>query len=159
VQLPQWLGPGLQRGPLRGAVVPWLSQPDFDRLLWSADLNLVRGEDSFVRAQWAGVPFIWQIYVQHDGAHAAKLEAFLRHHLAGAPAPLRSGLQALWRGWNGLAAELPAAPTAAGALPAWAAHCRAWRDLLLAQPDLVTQLLAFVAGLCLPPAGRAPEQG
>ena len=34
--------------------LPWLTQPDYDRLLWSADLNFVRGEDSLVRAIWAG---------------------------------------------------------------------------------------------------------
>ena len=40
-------------------------------------LNLVRGEDSLVRALWAGKPMVWQIYPQHDAAHHHKLEAFL----------------------------------------------------------------------------------
>ena len=51
-------------------------QTAFDELLWACDLNLVRGEDSLVRAIWAGQAFIWQIYPQHDNAHYAKLDAF-----------------------------------------------------------------------------------
>ena len=42
-----------------------------------AVLNAVRGEDSLVRALWAGQPFVWHIYPQDDGAHHAKLDAFL----------------------------------------------------------------------------------
>ncbi len=52
-------------------------QPAFDEMLWASDLNLVRGEDSLVRALWAGQPLVWQIYLQHDDAHHAKLAAFL----------------------------------------------------------------------------------
>src|SRR5205085_11787329 len=70
------LGADGRRGALRAVAVPPLTQPDFDRLLWSCDLNLVRGEDSLVRALWAGAPFVWQAYVQKDGAHRAKVEAF-----------------------------------------------------------------------------------
>lgn len=57
--------------------IPFLSQPDYDHLLWSCDLNLVRGEDSFVRAIWAGKPMLWQIYPQKDGVHHQKLDAWL----------------------------------------------------------------------------------
>jgi len=57
--------------------IPFLSQSDYDKLLWSCDLNLVRGEDSFVRAIWAGQPLLWQIYPQKDGAHHTKLKAWL----------------------------------------------------------------------------------
>ena len=55
--------------------LPLLEQAEFDHLLWASDLNFVRGEDSLVRALWAGKPFVWQIYPQHDDAH----------HLVGAP--------------------------------------------------------------------------
>ncbi len=58
--------------------LPWLGQAGFDQVLWQADFNLVRGEDSFVRAQWAGRPLLWDIYPQEGGAHLIKLEAFLR---------------------------------------------------------------------------------
>lgn len=66
--------------------IEFLSQDDYDKLLWSCDLNLVRGEDSWIRAIWAAKPFIWQIYPQQDAAHHAKLQAWLT--LAQLPAPL-----------------------------------------------------------------------
>lgn len=65
--------------------VPFISQDDFDYLLSLCDLNIVRGEDSFVRAGWAAKPFIWQIYPQDDGAHHLKLEAFLDKYLKNSP--------------------------------------------------------------------------
>lgn len=121
--------------------LPWLTQPGYDRLLWACDLNLVRGEDSFVRAQWAGRPFAWHIYPQHDRAHEAKLEAFLARHLASAALDLAQQIGAWMRGWNGIGPL----PTALPPLAAWARHALRWRDDLRAQPDLVSQLLAFVA--------------
>jgi uncharacterized repeat protein (TIGR03837 family) len=54
---------------LRVHPLPWLTQADYDHLLWASDLNCVRGEDSLVRAIWAGKPLVWQAYVQDDGAH------------------------------------------------------------------------------------------
>lgn len=120
----------------RSFPLPWLTQPDYDRLLWSCDLNLVRGEDSLVRAMWAGQPFIWQIYPQHDGAHAAKLQAFA-DAFGAHQAP---GLGALWRRWNSLESGALALPDAAP----WRAATLAWRDTLLTQADLTHQLLGFV---------------
>ncbi|RJG05628.1 elongation factor P maturation arginine rhamnosyltransferase EarP [Noviherbaspirillum cavernae] len=61
-------------------VLPFVAQPDYDRLLWACDLNFVRGEDSFVRAQWAGKPFIWHIYPQDKNLHHVKLRAFLQRY-------------------------------------------------------------------------------
>ena len=60
------------------ARIPFLRQPDFDRLLWCSDLNIVRGEDSFLRAIWAARPMVWHIYPQPDQAHLAKLDAWLQ---------------------------------------------------------------------------------
>ena len=117
--------------------LPYLSQPDFDRLLWASDLNFVRGEDSFVRAQWAGKPFVWQIYPQHDGAHGPKLHAFLDRYLAGADPNLAAETRALWQSWNGLAAW-------PDRLPDGKARALVWRAELASQPDLVTQLSGFV---------------
>lgn len=57
--------------------VPLTSQDGYDRLLSATDLNIVRGEDSFLRAQAAGVPMIWHIYPQEDDAHLIKLASFL----------------------------------------------------------------------------------
>ncbi|BDI06109.1 hypothetical protein CATMQ487_30790 [Sphaerotilus microaerophilus] len=141
-------GGQLEHGALRVHFLPHVSQVDFDRLLWSCDWNLVRGEDSAVRALWAGRPFLWQLYVQADGAHLAKLDAFLRRYLEGAPADLATTLRRAFRAWNDA--------SDAAATPCWSACWTEWRQAwtawakdraghFAAQPDLVTQLLAFIA--------------
>jgi uncharacterized repeat protein (TIGR03837 family) len=120
--------------------LPWLTQADYDRVLWASDLNFVRGEDSLVRALWAGAPFVWQIYPQHDAAHAHKLNAFLERYLHDADAALAADLRALWRGWNGLGPWPARWPDA----QRWAEQARRFRAGLTAQPDLVSSLLGFV---------------
>ncbi len=70
------------QGALTVRVLPFVPQPDYDRLLWSCDVNFVRGEDSFVRAQWAGKPFVWHIYPQDENLHHKKLRAFLAVYAA-----------------------------------------------------------------------------
>lgn len=97
VLIPEGVCPGLstgQSGNVQVLRIPFLSQDDYDRLLWSCDLNFVRGEDSFLRATWAGKPFIWQIYPQQENAHLTKLEAWLAR--TGLPAEAQSCLRA----WN-----------------------------------------------------------
>lgn len=146
------LPPGALRDRLRAeplpanlqlAPLPHVSQPEFDRVLAAADLNLVRGEDSFVRAQLcATAPFLWQIYPQQDGAHAPKLEAFLDRYLAGSPAALAGAVRQAFRAANGLAPW----PAALPENTAWRALHQAWRARLRAQDDLCTQLLRFVNG-------------
>ncbi len=121
--------------------LPLLSQVDFDHLLWSCDLNFVRGEDSLVRAIWAGKPFAWQLYPQDDEAHRAKLSAFL--DWAGAPSSLRHFHDA----WNGITCELPAID-----LAAWSACALKAQERLLAQADLAQQLVDFVRGKRRPAA-------
>ena len=44
--------------------LPFMSQPDWDRLIAAADFSLVRGEDSLSRAALAGGPFLWHAYPQ-----------------------------------------------------------------------------------------------
>jgi uncharacterized repeat protein (TIGR03837 family) len=119
-------------------LLPRLTQRDFDHLLWACDLNFVRGEDSLVRALWAGQPFVWHIYPQHDDAHHAKLEAFLDWLQA------PDSLRALHRTWNGIT---PAHSVWPGwdAVDSWRPCVLAARARLLAQPDLTSQLLEFVA--------------
>ncbi len=70
-------GDMLSRGSLQLHILPFLSQADYDRLLASCDINFVRGEDSWIRAIWAGKPFIWQPYRQNEDTHLVKLQAFL----------------------------------------------------------------------------------
>lgn len=123
--------PGLSDlGRLRLHQLPLLSQPDYDHLLWSCDLNFVRGEDSLVRALWAGRPFVWQLYPQQDGAHGPKLEAFL--DWLGAPPELRT----FHRVWNGLLA----APLPAMDVQAWGPLAAGARQQALALPELATSL-------------------
>lgn len=126
-------------GTVRCIELPWLTQDGYDRLLWACDLNFVRGEDSFVRAMWAGKPFVWQIYPQHDDAHAAKLDAFVERFTAAADAPLARRLRTLHRGWNALADAALELPDDA----AWQALCVDWRNRLLMRPDLGSALLQF----------------
>ena len=118
--------------------VPALTQIDYDHLLWACDLNFVRGEDSLVRALWAGRPFVWHIYPQHDGAHEAKLAAFL--DWLQAPASLRR----IHRLWNGLDDATAGVPWPPQDLQSWTDCVVAARTRLSAQPDLVTELLGFV---------------
>lgn len=137
---------GDARSRIRQHALPWLSQSDFDRLLWAADLNFVRGEDSWVRAQWAGRPFVWQAYPQDDGAHGPKIGAFLDRALAAAASS--DGAEAVRRwtaAWNGIDDRDDALPRwTPEMLSATAREARAWRDQLRGSPDLVTSLLAFV---------------
>ena len=89
------------RGNLQVCVLPFVEQERYDELLWACDINFVRGEDSCVRAQWAGKPFIWQIYPQHDEVHWQKLQAFLDIYSAPLSAAARQAVQGLWQAWNG----------------------------------------------------------
>lgn len=118
--------------------LPHMPQEDFDHLLWSCDLNFVRGEDSLVRALWAGAPLVWQIYPQDDDAHHEKLNAFL--DWLQAPDSLRR-LHHGWNGFPGAGLQLPA-PTD---LATWGHAVQGAQARLLAQPDLVTALRRFVA--------------
>lgn len=123
------------RGALSISYLPYLTQPDFDHLLWACDLNFVRGEDSLVRALWAGAPLVWQIYPQDDDAHHEKLNAWL--DWLGAPPSLRLFHHA----WNGFGnAALPASEMQGP----WLQTAQDARARLLAQDDLVTQLRKFV---------------
>ncbi len=94
-------GDVFKRGNLRVQVLPFVEQERYDELLWACDINFVRGEDSCVRAQWAGKPFIWHIYPQHDGVHMQKLRAFMNLYCTGLPTEAAQALHGLWEGWNG----------------------------------------------------------
>jgi len=128
------------QGRLQLRYLPFLPQARYDELLWSCDWNFVRGEDSFVRAQWAAHPFVWQIYPQKDDAHRAKLEAFLA--LYGDEAG------ALWRAWNGWGGDIGAAWTAAqGQQGQLSARARSWAARLGAQGELTGKLAQFTENL------------
>lgn len=133
-----WLCPGpaqALRAP-RARRLDFTDQHGFDRLLWSCDVNFVRGEDSLVRAIWAGAPFVWHIYPQHDGVHRAKLDALL------ALLDPADDVRALWLAWNGFGPWPGRWPDEG----AWREATLALRSRLAAQADLGSQLQAF-AGL------------
>jgi uncharacterized repeat protein (TIGR03837 family) len=143
------LGPEMRLNALRSVELPPLGQRDYDHLLWSSDFNCVRGEDSFVRAQWAAKPFVWQIYPQDGGAHFEKLEAFLALYLVGADPALVGEVRSLWRAWNGSSPDFGPAHAGRnhfGGSPsaAWRAHAVEWCARLALQPDLTTQLIRWV---------------
>jgi len=103
----RWLGvEGLvagdvhQRDALTVQVLPFVRQEQYDRLLWCCDFNAVRGEDSFVRAQWAGRPLLWHIYRQDEDIHLDKLDAFLALYTAALSPAASAALIALWQAWN-----------------------------------------------------------
>ena len=88
-------------GALTLIVIPFMSQDQYDRLLWACDVNFVRGEDSFVRAQLAGKTMVWQIYPQEQDAHLDKLQAFMRQYEVGMPEHLLASYRNFWLAWNG----------------------------------------------------------
>ncbi|MDP5214733.1 elongation factor P maturation arginine rhamnosyltransferase EarP [Pseudoalteromonas tunicata] len=89
-----------QRGQLTVQMIAFMSQEQYDQLLWSCDFNAVRGEDSFLRAQWAGKPFMWHIYPQEEEAHIPKLDAFLALYCPNLALSHQMALNDMWRQWN-----------------------------------------------------------
>ncbi|SAK63831.1 hypothetical protein AWB79_03075 [Caballeronia hypogeia] len=136
-------GASARAGALEAHALGFVEQPRFDELLWAADINFVRGEDSFVRAQWAQKPVVWHIYPQADDAHVPKLDAALDHYTRTLDAPARGAVTRFWHAWNG-----------AGA-PDWTdfwAHRQAltaravrWSEELADVGDLASNLAAHVA--------------
>jgi len=130
-----------RRGSLTVQVLPFVAQPDYDRLLWCCDFNAVRGEDSFVRAQWAARPMLWHIYVQEEYAHWEKLEAFLDLYTADLPAETAAALRDFWRAWNQAQAVGPAWQALGRHWPVLDRHAAQWCAKQAAQPDLATTLV------------------
>lgn len=146
-----WLGEGatlrlgepFRRGALTVQPMPFVSQDEYDRLLWCCDFNAVRGEDSFVRAQWAARPMVWHIYKQEEYAHWEKLEAFLSLYVQGLSSAAASATLSFWRAWN---MEQDIADSWRQMLGHWselAAHARAWSDEKARQADLAMALVQF----------------
>lgn len=155
----------LRSGSLDCRLLPaFVPQREFDTLLRRHDLVFVRGEDSFVRAQLAARPLVWQIYPQAEDAHTVKLQAFLDRYAEpaepipqggkGEPFPLdvdalgslarfnwawnHQDAEALVTAWAALSHQWPA-PSAA--LSRLQGHAQAWARRLFAQPSLATHLM------------------
>jgi uncharacterized repeat protein (TIGR03837 family) len=146
----RWFGGDVGATRARGSVsvttIPFVDQDEYDRLLWICDVNFVRGEDSFVRAQIAGRPLVWHIYPQLDAAHLAKLAAFETIHDADLRPDVRAAERNFWQAWNDPLAQLtPAVLDWLTVLPELEAAAETWRSKLLARPALVENLIAFAA--------------
>jgi len=118
--------------------LPYLSHPAFDAMLAAQDLNLVRGEDSLIRAIWAGKAFLWHIYRQDDGAHHAKLAAFLK--ATHAPEVVVQAHLA----WNA-EQPTPLPLLTPSHMAEWTHWAVALRNRLGTQTDLLTRLESFAA--------------
>ncbi len=129
-------------GNLTVAVVPFVPQEHYDPLLWACDINFVRGEDSFVRAQWALRPFVWHIYPQSDDVHLTKLDAFLARYTPALPQADADALATFWHAWNGKPEALDW-PALIAAAPALRARAITWEHTLLHLGDLAANLVAF----------------
>jgi uncharacterized repeat protein (TIGR03837 family) len=122
--------------------IPFLTQPDYDRLLWSMNLNIVRGEDSFVRALWAGKPMIWHIYRQTENTHLTKLAAWL------ARTTLPKSAQETMMAWSStdFAQPLETALSTALTSPNWAVwqnKAAEYTKKIALLPDLASNLAHF----------------
>lgn len=130
-------------GALHIAVLPFMTQNEYDMLLWCCDFNAVRGEESFIRAQWAGRPLVWHIYPQEEDAHWVKLNAFLELYLCDLAPAAAAALKNFWHAWN----------SGEGSGAAWAdllrheaeltAHAERWTHKQVANGDLAGKLVFF----------------
>jgi uncharacterized repeat protein (TIGR03837 family) len=139
-------GSRIELGGLSIAAIPFLDLDQYDRLLWACDVNFVRGEDSFVRAQLAARPLVWQAYPQQEDAHLQKLSAFLARYAAALDADTRTVIGAFTQRWNRESADIgrhwPAVRSRRHAL---AAHARNWAGNLAAGGNLAIKLAKFCA--------------
>ncbi len=152
------LAPAAGQSRTHGALtvhgIPFVEPDDYDRLLWSCDLNFVRGEDSAVRAQWAARPLQWQLYPQDDDAHRVKLDAFVALYTDGMAPALADLVTRAMRRWNGApdagsgmhpdaGSHAPDWPALLEVLPALRLHAAQWAARLGAQRELATGLIEF----------------
>lgn len=134
-------------GSLKIRCQDFVPQADFDALLAQYDVLFVRGEDSFVRAQFSGKPFFWHIYPQEERAHEVKLAAFWRQ--------FHQGEAAWWRAHQALSDELNGVRTLSLAQRVahwhtlwenwadWQAASGRWQMFLWNQSDAITRLRDF----------------
>jgi len=148
----RWL---LQQGKLNVHLLPFLSQADYDHLLWACDFNFVRGEDSWIRAIWAGKPFIWQPYWQADAVHLKKMQAFLTVYAEHASEDIQRLLSHASHTWSASNSDLFSTTNPDQALwqnfinqlPTLRAYAQHRAHTLAQQSDLATKLVIFSENL------------
>ena len=133
----------VQRGSLQLRIIPFVEQTRYDLLLWACDLNFVRGEDSFVRAQWAEKPMVWHIYPQEENVHLAKLDGFLDVYCAGLPNASQHVIREFWHAWNGGQRKPVHWQDFVAHLDDLNKHANQWAEKLEKQEDLSSSLVRF----------------
>ena len=136
-------GQVLQSGKLQVCIIPFLAQDKYDQLLWACDINFVRGEDSFVRAQWAARVFIWNIYPQAEQSHRLKLEAYLSLYTERMSPEMSAAVFSLWNAWNGNGQMINAWSVFAAQMSALTGYGNNWIRQLLPIGDLASNLVKF----------------
>lgn len=131
------------RDALTVQVLPFVRQDQYDLLLWSCDFNAVRGEDSFIRAQWAGRPLLWHIYRQDEDIHLDKLDAFLTLYTQGLSGPAREAISGLWRAWNAGETMTDHWKSTRKHWPELEKHAETWCLEQALQADLAAALVQF----------------
>jgi uncharacterized repeat protein (TIGR03837 family) len=143
-----WASANPGEANLTGVVrsIGFCRQSAFDHLLANYDVLFVRGEDSFVRAQLAGKPMIWQIYPTKDNAHENKLRQFFELYSTGLGHQVKDALWNVWCAWN-------CTSGAPGIEQSWLAlmphlqtlksHAIGWRNHLQQGPELVSEILTW----------------
>ena len=124
-------------------ILDFMPQPMYDQLLACCDINFVRGEDSVIRAHWAGRPFIWQIYRQDEQAHLVKLQAFLDKYLQHAADELKACIETLHLAWNieqDISREFALFDSFRQQIHQ---HNKKWQEYLIQQQDLASNLVRF----------------
>ena len=139
-------GGSVDCGNVELRMLRFTDQDQFDTKLWHADVNFVRGEDSFVRAQWAARPFVWHAYRQADAAHMTKLDAFIARYASDLRPDAQRAVRTFWHAFN--AEDVGAIASAwqdfSAALPHVAPHAATWANHLAADvPELAASLVDF----------------
>ncbi|MFY9179422.1 MAG: elongation factor P maturation arginine rhamnosyltransferase EarP [Venatoribacter sp.] len=141
-QLEQWQQHNSPK-QLRISNLPFMPQEQYDGLLATCQLNFVRGEESFVRAQMLGLPLIWHIYQQQEDAHLVKLDAFLQRYRQAMPVALAERVTEAFNAWN---QPTPAAfnwQALLGSLDNWANQAKAWQNQLKNLGSLSANLVLY----------------
>lgn len=132
-----------QSGSLTVKTLPFLSQAGYDELLWSCDLNFVRGEDSWIRAIWAAKPFVWLPYHQSEDTHLIKLAAFLKHYQENLDTPSAEALSTFSSTWASERFDPASWQQLTHALPNLSSHAKSRSQWFASQPDLASKLVIF----------------
>ena len=140
-------GEHLCRNNLSLHVLPFLSQADYDKLLASCNINFVRGEDSWIRALWAGKPFIWQPYLQTEDTHLIKLKAFLDVFYSGCEDTSKQAAIAMHNAWASQQIRASTWQDYLSNISTLKTFTAQQSSALASQPDLATNLVIYIEKL------------